>query len=238
MHRMGAPEVSRDGRYAVFTLSTTDWEKNRRVNTLHLLDLTRRGAVPQPIKGAEKGHDAVFGSDGALWFLMSVVDQDQLFRMAIGGAPVQVSSFKGDISGFKLAPSGDRVVVWADRDLRCTDLTCAGLPAKPNTGSGRTYDQLFVRHWDTWAEPGVRSRLFGFALNGGKLVGNGTPLTGALVGDTPSKPFGGGEEIAFSPDGRTVYFALREAGRIEAKSTNLDIFSAPSDGSAPPNSPG
>ena len=57
-------------------------------------------------------------------------------------------------------------------------------------------------------------------------------LTGALIGDTPSKPFGGGEEIAFSPDGRTLYFTLREAGRIEATSTNLDIFAVPSDGSA------
>src|SRR6185369_13946453 len=64
--------------------------------------------------------------------------------------------------------------------------------------------------------------------------GNGAPLTGALVGDTPSKPMGGAEEIAFSPDGRTVFFALREAGRIEAKSTNLDIFEVPSDGSGPP----
>src|SRR6476659_4881000 len=45
---------------------------------------------------------------------------------------------------------------------------------------------------------------------------------------------GGAEEIAFSPDGRTIYFALREAGRIESLSTNLDIFAAPSDGSAPP----
>src|SRR5205823_9311436 len=94
--------------------------------------------------------------------------------------------------------------------------------------------QLFIRHWDTWAEPGVRSRLFGFAVQDGKLVGTGVPLSGSLVGDTPSKPFGGGEEIAFSPDGRTVYFALREAGRTEELSTNLDIFAAPSDGSAPP----
>ena len=59
-------------------------------------------------------------------------------------------------------------------------------------------------------------------------------MTGALVGDTPSKPFGGGEEIDISDDGRTVYFALREAGRIEATSTNLDIFAAPADGSAQP----
>jgi dipeptidyl aminopeptidase/acylaminoacyl peptidase len=234
MHRLGTPEVSRDGRYAVFTISNTDWNKNKRVNTLYLLDLTKRGATPQPVAGAEKGHDAVFGPDGAIWFLMPVGEQEQLFRLAVGGAPVQVSNFKGDIGGFKLSPSGDRVAVFADRDLRCADLNCASLPEKPKTGSGRTYDQLFIRHWDTWAEPGFRSRLFTFAVAGGKLAGAGVPVEGNLVGDTPSKPFGGPEELAFSPDGRTLYFTLREAGRIEPLSTNLDIFAVPSDGSAAP----
>ena len=49
MRRLGAPEVSPDGRWAVFTLSDTDLAQNRRNNRLHLLDLTARGAVPQPI---------------------------------------------------------------------------------------------------------------------------------------------------------------------------------------------
>jgi dipeptidyl aminopeptidase/acylaminoacyl peptidase len=234
MHRLGAPAVSPDGRTAVFTVSTTDWSKNKRVNTLHRLDLTRAGAQPQPIAGAEKGHDAAFSGDGSLWFLMAAGDHDQLFRMAPAGPPVQVSNFKGDISGFDISDSGNMAVVWADRDLRCADLDCAGLPEKNAIGSGRTYDQLFIRHWDTWAEPGVRSRLFTFAVAGGKLSGAGVPIEGNLVGDTPSKPFGGGEEIALSADGRTVYFTLREAGRTEELSTNLDIFQAPSDGSAPP----
>ncbi|MFL6743547.1 MAG: prolyl oligopeptidase family serine peptidase [Sphingomicrobium sp.] len=234
MHRLGAPEVSPDGHYALFTISDTDLDKNKRNNTLYLLDLTKAGAAPQPIAGAAKGHDAVFGPDGALWFLMAADGQDQLFRMPIGGVPAQVSRFKGDVGGFELAPSGDRVAVWADRDLRCADFNCAGLREAAKTGSGRTYDMLFVRHWDTWATPGVRSRLFGYAVQGGRLTGNGVPLTGNLVGDTPSKPFGGGEELSFSPDGRTLYFALREAGRLEPKSTNLDILAVPCDGSAPP----
>jgi len=234
MHRMGSPVVSPDGRYAVFTLSDTDLEANKRNNTLYLLDLKKPSAAPQPIAGAEKGHDAMFANDGSLWFLMAAGNHDQLFRTTIGGTPAQVSNFNGDIGGFKVAPNGSRVVVWADRDLRCSDLVCAGLPEKAKTGSGRTYDQLFVRHWDTWAEPGVKSRLFGFAVADGKLAGNGASLTGSLVGDTPSKPFGGGEEIAFTPDGRTVFFTLREAGRIEPLSTNLDVFQVPSDGSAAP----
>ncbi|HWC55828.1 MAG TPA: prolyl oligopeptidase family serine peptidase, partial [Sphingomicrobium sp.] len=234
IHRLGAPDVAPDGRRAVFTVSTTDWNMNKRVNTLMSLDLTRAGAQPQLIAGAEQGHDAVFGSDGSLWFLMPVNDQDQLFRMAPGGSPVQVSAFKGDIGGFRIAPSGTETVVWADRDLRCPDLNCASVPETKAIGSGRTYDQLFVRHWDTWETPGVRSRLFTFPIAGGKLAGAGVPIEGNLVGDTPSKPFGGGEEISLSPDGRTVYFALREAGRTEELSTNLDIFAAPADGSAAP----
>jgi dipeptidyl aminopeptidase/acylaminoacyl peptidase len=235
MHRLGSPEVSRDGRYAVFTISSTDWDKNKRVNTLYWLDLTKPGDMPHPVASGESGHDAVFANDGALWFLLSVNGQDQLFRQAGLGhntLAVQISHFKGDIGGFKVAPTGDRYVVWADRDLRCADLNCENLPEKPKSGSGRTYDQLFVRHWDTWAEPGVRSRLFGFST--ADLKSNGVPLTGDLVGDSPSKPFGGAEELAFSPDGRTLFFTMREAGRIEPLSTNLDIFAVPSDGSAAP----
>src|SRR5438477_480464 len=97
------------------------------------------------------------------------------------------------------------------RPMTATDMHMMhrlGLPEKPQTGSGRTYDQLFVRHWDTWAIPGVKSRLFAFSVAGGKLAGGGVPIEGNLVGDTPSKPFGGGEELAFSPDGKALYFAL------------------------------
>ena len=235
MRRMGAPSVSPDGRFAIFSLSTTDLAANKRDNVIHILDLRRPGAAPQPLAGMTKGaHDATFDPDGGIWYLAPVGDQEQLFRMTVGGRPVQMSDLKGDISGFKISADGSRLVLWADRDLRCRDFACADVKKVDRGGSARAYDQLFVRHWDTWVEPGVRSRIFTFPIVGGKVTGAGVPVTGGLVGDTPSKPFGGGEEIAISADGRTVYFALREAGRIEPKSTNLDIFQAPADGSAPP----
>jgi dipeptidyl aminopeptidase/acylaminoacyl peptidase len=234
MRRLGAPEVSPDGRTAIFSLSTTDLAANKRNNTLYMLDLTRRGAALQPVPGMDGGHSPTWGPDGAIYFLKAVGERDQLHRMPLGQQAVAISDFGADISGFKIAPTGDRVIVWADRP-DCPDLACAAttLPAKPD-GSGRTYDELFVRHWDTWVEPGTRSRIYSFPVENGRLTGGGVRVTGNLVGDTPSKPFGGGEEIAFSRDGRTVYFALREAGQIEATSTNLDIFAAPADGSAPP----
>ena len=233
MHRMGAPSVSPDGRTAIFTLSTTDLAVNKRSNPLMMLDLAR-GGDPRPLPGVPKtAHDAVFAADGSIWYLAPVKDRDQLFRMTLGGKSAQLSNFGADISGFKVSDDRSRVLVWADtRD--CPDLACAKTPAPPKTeGTGRTYDQLFVRHWDTWSVPGTKSRIFTFPVVAGKL-GKEKRVTGNLVGDAPSKPFGGGEEIDLSGDGKTVYFALREAGRIESKSTNLDIFMAPTDGSAQP----
>ncbi|HVF83989.1 MAG TPA: S9 family peptidase [Sphingomicrobium sp.] len=236
MQRLGAPEVSPDGRTALFTISQTDLAANRRINPLYTLDLTRRGAAPQPVAAlaSTNANSAVWGPDGAIWFMMKAGERDQLHRMVPGGVPAKVSDFPVDISGFKIAPTNDRLIVWADQP-DCPDLACAAtsFPAK-RPGSGIVYDELFVRHWDTYSEPGTRSRIYSFPLSGGQISGPEVRLTGSLVGDSPSKPFGGGEEIAFGRDGRTVYFALREAGRIEPTSTNFDIFASPADGSAPP----
>ena len=80
----------------------------------------------------------------------------------------------------------------------------------------------------------MRSRIFTFPMVDGRPQGAGTPVAPNLVGDSPSKPFGGAEEIAWSPDGRTLYFTLREGGRTEPNSTNLDIFAVAADGSAAP----
>ena len=55
MRRLGAPSVSPDGRYAVFTLSTTDLAANKRNNVVHILDLKAKGAAPQPLAGMTQG---------------------------------------------------------------------------------------------------------------------------------------------------------------------------------------
>ena len=142
----------------------------------------------------------------------------------MGCAPKKLTGFQGGFGGFKVAPTGDKILVWADRK--------PGAPSLAPRWSRRSerrrrphLDQIFVRHWDTWTN-GERSQLFVLPL-GVWRTGDGKAIGGALIGDAPSKPFGGGEEVDWSPDGKTVYFALREAGRIEPLSTNLDIFAAP-----------
>jgi dipeptidyl aminopeptidase/acylaminoacyl peptidase len=138
-----------------------------------------------------------------------------------------------DVEGFRLSPRGDAILVWANRPVGAHTLADVRPPPATSRGSARIYDQLPVRFWNEWSD-GQRSQLFVMSLAGGHAEGSGHAIEGALVGDVPSKPSGGREELAWSPDGRTIYFSLREAGRIEPMSTNFDIFSAPADGSAPP----
>jgi dipeptidyl aminopeptidase/acylaminoacyl peptidase len=234
LSRIGSADASPDGHWLVWDQRETDMAANRGRTDLWRLDLTRKGAKPEKLAA-----DPVVNESGpsfsanARWvyFLSDKGGHQGVWRIAIEGGEAMPVTGDQDIGGFRLSPANDRLLVWADRPIGAK--TLADVKTVGNGGSARIYDQLFVRHWDTW-EDGQRSQLFVLPLVDGKAAGAGVALTGGLVGDTPSKPFGGANELAWSADGRTVYFALREAGRIEPLSTNLDIFSAPADGSAAP----
>jgi dipeptidyl aminopeptidase/acylaminoacyl peptidase len=88
---------------------------------------------------------------------------------------------------------------------------------------------LFVRHWDTW-EDGRRSHVFVRAVAGGEAV----DVMRGMDADAPSQPFGGPEEIAFTPDGNGIVFTAKNVSRREAWSTDFDLYLALIDGSSSP----
>jgi dipeptidyl aminopeptidase/acylaminoacyl peptidase len=91
------------------------------------------------------------------------------------------------------------------------------------------YDALPFRHWDEW-DRGKRSHLFVWKEGGGAPI----DLLKGLPHHAPPRPFGDLAEVAIAPDGSAVVFTSKMVGRESAWSTNLDIFVAPADGSAPP----
>jgi dipeptidyl aminopeptidase/acylaminoacyl peptidase len=171
-----------------------------------------------------------------LYFLSTRSGTAQVWRLSFeGGEAAQVTSYPLDIASLKLAPGGDRIafsmaVLPQCADLKCTHDRLAGKD-KP-LASGQIYDRLFVRHWDTWSD-GTRSHLFTARLHDG-VAGAPVDISAALDADVPSKPFGDDEDYEFSPDGRTIVFSARVAGKTEAWSTNFDLFESPADGSAAP----
>jgi dipeptidyl aminopeptidase/acylaminoacyl peptidase len=153
-----------------------------------------------------------------------------------GGEARQVTDLPLDAGNLVLSPKGDRLAVSLEvfpdcEDLKCTTDRLAEKEASP--ASGRVYDQLFMRHWDTWKD-GRRSHLFALDLAEGPKAKNPRDITAGLDADVPSKPFGGPEEITFTPDGSGLIFTARMAGAEEPWSTNFDLYHAPASGDAAP----
>jgi dipeptidyl aminopeptidase/acylaminoacyl peptidase len=258
--RLGAPVVNAAGTLAIYGVTTTDPESLARSAQYYMLDLTRPDAVPVALDFGMAASSPAFGPDGLVYVLSDAAPWDgadeiaRVWRVELtaDGSVVRTQVVAGfadvDVAGFKLAPSGKSIALWGEMPAGCADTGCAGVARKhlPGPGTGRLYDGAdgFYRHWDQWETPGVHNRIVVYPLAGWDVQASwqgpqgGVPVEGrdpatALVGDAPTMPFGGGEELTFSPDGTRLYFTARKADGDEPGSTNLDIYVSDLSGAAP-----
>jgi dipeptidyl aminopeptidase/acylaminoacyl peptidase len=243
MDRVGAPVVSPDGSRIVYTVRSTDVAKNKGHTELYLVDLKSAHPTPQRLTNdAANSTDPEWSSKGdAVYFLSSRSGSAQVWRLPLNGAkagaPARVTDLPLDVDNFRVSPTGDRLALSMAVFRDCADLACtksrmeAGAKDK---ATGKIYDRLFVRHWDTWAD-GRNAVLYSLPLDASGKAGT-TPvsLSGSLDGDVPSKPFGDRDEYRFSPDGKNVVFSVRIAGKTEAWSTNFDLYTVPAAGGQAP----
>ena len=235
MDRISDPQPSPDGGRVVFVRRTTDLEANRGRTDLWLVGLDGRDLRPLTSHEANDTNPRWSPDGKTIWFLSTRSGSSQIWRIAVdGGEAIQVTRFPVEVTSFALAPDGARLAFTSEVFTDCATLACTqerlDEVAKRKT-SGRVYERLFVRHWDTWKD-GRRSHLFVVAASGGEPV----PLMRGMDADCPSKPFGGPEEYTFTPDGTSLVFTARDAGREEAWSTDFDLYRVPTDASAPPES--
>jgi dipeptidyl aminopeptidase/acylaminoacyl peptidase len=242
MERVGSPAVSPDASRVVYTVRSTDMAKNRGHTELWMVDLRAQQPAPQRLTshGSSSTEPEWAASGDAIYLLSTRSGSSQVWRLPLAdgkpGEPMQVTNLPLDVESFRVAPGADRVALSLSVFRDCPDLACTKgrLDAKErDKATGKAYDRLFARHWDTWRE-GRNNVLFSAPLDAGGKAGNVVSLSGTLDGDVPSKPFGDREEFRFSPDGRSIVFAARIAGKTEAWSTNFDLYTVPSAGGAAP----
>lgn len=245
LDRVSDPQLSADATRVAYQLRETDYAANKGKNSIWVLDLKERNA--KPLRVTDNGVNATsprWSPDGGtVYFQAKGGDAMQVWSRRADGksAAVQVTGLSLDVNNYKLSPDGKQVLLSIDTFAECAQEADAFACTKKrlddtaaNKASGKLFDKLFIRHWDTWAD-GRRSQLYIAAIGAdGKIAGVPKLLSQGIDGDVPSKPFGDDSEFAFSPDGRTVYFDVRIAGRSEPWSTNFDIYSVPSDGSSAP----
>jgi dipeptidyl aminopeptidase/acylaminoacyl peptidase len=248
LDRISSPAVSPDGARVVFDVRSTDYAANKGVHSIWVV--CAACGTPAPVKLAASAGGAsapawapAWAPDGrAVYFLSSRSGSAQVWRVAAGrdggfGTPAQVTALPLDVGAFRLSPDRRTLVVSQAVFPDCETPACtkARLDARAKQKTtGVVYDHLFVRHWDEW-EDGTRNHLFALALNAqGVAQGGPVPLMAHFDGDTPTKPFGGSDDFAISPDSKSLVFSARLAGRTEPWSTNFDLYQVKLDGTGAP----
>jgi dipeptidyl aminopeptidase/acylaminoacyl peptidase len=238
MQRISEPAVSPDGSQVVFSVRGTDLADNR--GRFDLWRASLDGAtVARLTSHPENDTSPAWSPDGkSIYFLSSRSGSSQVWKIAPdGGEAEQVTKLPVDLNGFLLFPDGKRLLVaaevWPDSKSLADSVARDAAKAREKV-KARTYDQLLFRHWDQW-EDGKYSHLFVWTPPslGGK-ADDALDLTPGLTTDTPTRPFGGMEEVAISPDGKHVAYVARVGGRATAWTTNTDIFLVATTGKGKP----
>ncbi len=233
MQRIADPQLSPDGKWAAFQLRSTDYDANKGRFDIWIASIDGSSARQLTTADASDTAPRWAPDSKTIYFLSTRSGTSQLWKIAIdGGEPQQVTSLPLDVSNVTLSPDGRTIafsmevfpgVSYQDSAKKVTEMENSKV-------TGKLYDQLLYRHWDTWSD-GRRNHLFVMSLEAGAEPRD---LMKNMVADAPSKPFGGTEEFTFTPDGKALIFSCRDVGREEAWSTNFDLFYVPVDGSAAP----
>lgn len=244
MQRLSDPQGSPDGSRIAFAVRTTDFEADRARYDIWTVGVNGGDAAPLTSHQAADTNPRWAPDGKSLYFLSTRSGSSQVWRMPVPGKDadaVQITDLPLDVANLTVSPDGRRIAFSLEVFPDCPDLACTSKrleEKEKRKSSGRIYEGGFVRHWDTWSD-GRRNHLFTAPISGDAGGKAGTPVdvTRGMEADVPSRPFGGAEELTFSPDGRTLVFSMRLAGeknREEPWSTDFDLYEVPVDGSRPP----
>jgi dipeptidyl aminopeptidase/acylaminoacyl peptidase len=230
--RVGEVRISPDGQWAAFTVSHSDLAKNRSVT--NLWKVPTAGGDPQQLTFVDHGSNNTprWSMDGRyLYFLSSrVEDKPQVFRLQLaGGEAKQITRFATGVDDFVLSPDGNTLAVVASVFPSCTDMACNERRLKERADDpvkARVITEMPFRRWDSWVD-GRRNHIFVMSSDGGSA----TDLTPGDVDSPIWSGEEGGEEVAFSPDGRELCFSRYVEN--EALSGNSDLFIIPVAGGTP-----
>ena len=220
MGRIGSSSISPDGKQIAYTVSYYSVKENKShtviyvmnadgTNNLLLTHTADSEVEPTWIKGGSK-----------IAFLTAASGSMQIWEMNPDGSKrKQLSSYEGGIEGFKFSPDESKVLFISQ--VKYGQRTSDIYPDL-DKASGKVINDLMYKHWDEWVENIPHPFVASFD---GNQVGTATDILKGEPYESPMKPFGGIEQLAWSNDSKQIAYTCRKKTGLEySVSTDSDIY--------------
>lgn len=220
--------LSGDGRFLAYGQTNGGFSPADTSSDLYLMDLSNLNKVTRLTQSAGRESQLQWAADGqSLYFIADRSGSAQVWQLPLyGGEALQVTDLPLPVEGFKVSADGKQLALSLSVKPGCDSLKCT-LDAKAadaqKKDSALAYDQLMVRHWDSWLTP-YRSHLHVAPLGKG-VVKDATNLMSDWNTD-----IAGINEVAFTPDNQRLVFSAKLPAKDQAWQTNFDIFMVPISG--------
>ena len=214
MGRIGAAEASADGKQIVYQVGYYSVKANKSQQKIAIINADGTGNTTLTT-GSKSESDPTW-LNGKIAFLSG----GQIWTMnADGSDRKQISKTTKDIEGFKFSPDGKQVILLHSIDYyEVIKKNPEDLPK----ASGRLVTDLMYRHWDHYVES-IQHPFVAEVTEDG--IKDGIDMLEGEPYECPMEPFGGMEQLAWSPDSKTIAYTCRKkTGLAYSISTDSDIY--------------
>lgn len=216
MGRIGGAAASPDGKTVAYQVGYYSVKQNKSHQMLYTQTadgkqqtvLTTSAKSETDPAWIEGGKRIAFLTDGQLWSMApDGTDRRQLTKSEI------------DIEGFKFSPDGKKVILIKSLPYH---ESIKKNPEDLPLATGRLVTDLNYRHWDHYVESIPHPFVANVTEQG---VDEGVDMLKDEPYECPMAPFGGVEQLNWSPDSKFVAYTCRKKTGVNyAVSTDSDIF--------------
>ena len=217
MGRIGGAEASPNGKQIVYQVGYYSVKENKGHQMLFIMDANGKNQKALTTD-AKSESDATWIADGKK---IAFIRNGQLWSMNPDGTDrKQLTHDKAGIEGFRFSPDGKKVILIKELPYHGT---IKENPSDLPLATGRLVTDMNYRHWDHYVEsilhPFVAEVAEDGTVNEGEDILKGEPY------ECPMAPFGGIEQLAWSPDSKTIAYTCRKKEGLQyAISTDSDIY--------------